>query len=228
MSDFLEIPNLRQKSDKLLSDTFGHWCLGIKPKPDPFLPDRGREWFVVYALAAAAYRWIILFGIALFLYTVLKPYGLQSIGATMAAFSIGGIFFTMGKSVYTKVNAPRKDLAQQAAHVRVAGGPRGRRRGRDGDPAAVPHRGPRSSPNRPAGRRFTSPSPARLSGDPRRARWSGSPKATCLAVLESDTAGRRTEPADGPHRGANQAAERHADGRPRLGRPNSPRNRRPR
>ena len=109
MSDFLEIPNLRQKADKLLSDTFGHWCLGIKPKPDPFLPEKGRGWFVLYAVCAAAYRWIILFGIALFLYTVLKPYGLQSIGATMAAFSIGGIFFTVGKNVYQKINAPRKE-----------------------------------------------------------------------------------------------------------------------
>ena len=109
LSDFLEIPNLRQKADRLLSDTFGHWCLGIKPKPDPFLPEKGRAWFVLYAVCAAAYRWIILFGIALFLYTVLKPYGLQSIGATMAAFSIGGIFFTVGKNVYQKVNAPRKE-----------------------------------------------------------------------------------------------------------------------
>ena len=109
MSDFLEIPNLRQKADKLLSDTFGHWCLGIKPKPDPFLPEKGRAWFVLYAVCAAAYRWFILFAIALFLYTALKPYGLQSLGATMAVFSIGGIFFTVGKNVYQKVNAPRKE-----------------------------------------------------------------------------------------------------------------------
>ena len=121
MSDFLEIPNLRQKADKLLSDTFGHWCLGIKPKPDPFLPEKGRGWFVLYAVCAAAYRWIILFGIALFLYTVLKPYGLQSIGATMAVFSIGGIFFTVGKNVYQKVNAPRKERLSKPRMLVSAG-----------------------------------------------------------------------------------------------------------
>ena len=109
MSDLLEIPNLRGKADRLLSDTFGHWCLGIKPKPDPFLPERGRHWFVLYAVCAAAYRWIILFAITLFLYTVLKPYGLQSLGATMAAISVGGILFTVGKTVVQKLNAPRKE-----------------------------------------------------------------------------------------------------------------------
>ena len=109
MSDFLEIPNLRAKSDRLLSDTFGHWCLGIKPKPDPFLPERGRHWFVLYAVSAAAYRWFVLFAITLFLYTVLKPYGLQSLGATMAVLSMGGILFTVGKTVVQKVNAPRKE-----------------------------------------------------------------------------------------------------------------------
>ena len=109
LSDFLEIPNLRGKADRLLSDTFGHWCLGIEPQPDPFLPEKGRGWFVTYAICAAAYRWFILFAITLFLYTVLKPYGLQSLGATMAVVSMGGILFTVGKNVVQKVNAPRKN-----------------------------------------------------------------------------------------------------------------------
>ena len=35
MSDFLEIPNLRPKADRLLRDWFGWYCLGIEAKPDP-------------------------------------------------------------------------------------------------------------------------------------------------------------------------------------------------
>ena len=121
MSDFLEIPNLRAKSDKLLSDTFAHWCLGIKPKPDPFLPTRGKAWFVLYALSAAAYRWVVLFGITIFLYTVLKPYDLESLGAMMAVASVGGIVFSVGKNVYQKVNAPRKErLSKVRMGVSVA------------------------------------------------------------------------------------------------------------
>ena len=109
MSDFLEIPNLRAKADKLLSDTFGHWCLGIKPKPDPFAPKKGKAWFVLFAVASSLYKWFVLFGITLFLYTVLKPYGLESLGLMMAVVSIGGILFTTGKTVHQKITAPRKE-----------------------------------------------------------------------------------------------------------------------
>ena len=109
MADFLEIPNLRPKSDRMLREKFAWYCLGIESRPDPFMPETGKFWFVVYALAAAAYRWFILFGITLFLYTVLKPYGLQSIGITMAVFSLAGIVGSMIYNVYSIITAPRTD-----------------------------------------------------------------------------------------------------------------------
>jgi putative peptide zinc metalloprotease protein len=56
MSDFLEIPNLRQKSEKLLREAFSWYCLGIESRPDPFMPETGRAWFVTYAIAAWWYR----------------------------------------------------------------------------------------------------------------------------------------------------------------------------
>jgi putative peptide zinc metalloprotease protein len=109
MSDWLEIPNLRIKADKYLRDKFAWYCLGIESRPDPFLPESGRVWFAVYTIAAALYRWLILFGITLFLYTVLKPYGLQSIGATMAVLSLAGIVGTLGFNVYRIITAPRNE-----------------------------------------------------------------------------------------------------------------------
>lgn len=109
MSDFLEIPNLRAKSDKLLADTFAWYCLGIHQKKDPFEPESGRFWFVLYAISAAFYRWFIIFGITLFLYTVLKPYRLQSIGATMAVISLASIGFGLIYKVYQILAAPRSE-----------------------------------------------------------------------------------------------------------------------
>lgn len=109
LSDWLEIPNLRPKADKLLREKFAWYCLGIEMPPDRTMPETGRGWFVAYAVAAAVYRWIILFGILLFLYTVLKPYGLQSIGITLAVVSIGGIVFNMLKTVYDLISAPRSE-----------------------------------------------------------------------------------------------------------------------
>ena len=109
MSDFLEIPNLRPKADRMLREKFAWYCLGIESRPDPFMPETGRFWFVVYAVAAALYRWFILFGITLFLYTVLKPYGLQSIGITAAVFSLAGIVGNMIYNVYSIITAPRTE-----------------------------------------------------------------------------------------------------------------------
>ncbi len=107
MSDFLEIPNLRAKSDKLLRENFGWYCLGIEIKPDPFMPETGKAWFVSYAIAAWLYRWVILFSISFFLYTVLKPYDLQSLGIVLCIVSMSGIFISMGKNLYQMLTAPR-------------------------------------------------------------------------------------------------------------------------
>lgn len=107
MSDFLEIPNLRAKSDKMLRESFSWYCLGIESRPDPFMPETGKGWFVTYAIAAWCYRWVILISISTFLYTVLKPYDLQSLGITLAIFSMAGIFFAMFKSIYQIVATPR-------------------------------------------------------------------------------------------------------------------------
>jgi putative peptide zinc metalloprotease protein len=109
MSDFLEIPNLRQKSDKMLREAFSWYCLGIESRPDPFMPETGKAWFVTYAIAAWLYRWVILVSISMFLYTVLKPYDLQSIGITLMFVSMAGIFFSMFRNIYQILATPRNE-----------------------------------------------------------------------------------------------------------------------
>ena len=109
LSDFLEIPNLRQKAEKMLREKFGWYCLGIEPRHDPFMPETGTFWFIIYAIAAWAYRWFIMFGISMFLYTWLKPYDLQSIGATLAVTSIAGAIIAPGYALYQMLSAPRTD-----------------------------------------------------------------------------------------------------------------------
>lgn len=109
MSDFLEIPNLRAKSDKMLREQFSWYCLGIESRPDPFMPETGKAWFVAYAIAAWCYRWVILISISTFLYTVLKPYDLQSLGVTLCVFSMAGIVFAMFKNVCQIVATPRAE-----------------------------------------------------------------------------------------------------------------------
>ena len=109
MSDFLEIPNLRAKSDKMLREAFSWYCLGIESRPDPFMPETGKVWFVTYAIAAWCYRWVILVSISMFLYTVLKPYDLQSLGITLCVFSMAGIFLGMFRNIYQIIATPRME-----------------------------------------------------------------------------------------------------------------------
>ncbi len=109
LADLLEIPNLRPRADKLLRDAFAWYCLGIESPPDPFMPDTRRFWFVTFAIAAWLYRWIVLFGIALFLYTVLKPYELQSIGIMLAVVSVGASLFGIVYQICQLLRAPRNE-----------------------------------------------------------------------------------------------------------------------
>ena len=88
LSDLLEIPNLAQKSAKLMRRTLASVCLGIEPADDPFLPQRSRGLFAVYSVAAFVYRWMITFSILWFLTQVFKPYGLQVIGYLIALFTL--------------------------------------------------------------------------------------------------------------------------------------------
>ncbi len=113
LSDFLEIPNLRPKADKLTREWLSHLCLGIEPRHDPFMPQTNRHWFIIYAIASKLYGWFVLFGIVTFLYTVLKPYGLQSIGQSMAVFSVTGILVQMVTNTYRALSVPREKPIQK-------------------------------------------------------------------------------------------------------------------
>jgi len=109
LSDFLEIPNLRQKASRMFQEVIAKHCLGSELPPDPFMPAHGRGWFMFYAIATTVYQFVILFGITLFLYTVLKPYHLQSLGITMAVVSLAGTIGTMLWSLYKLVAMPRQE-----------------------------------------------------------------------------------------------------------------------
>jgi putative peptide zinc metalloprotease protein len=88
LADLMEIPNLRQKATSILNRKLGAWCLGLEEPDDPFLPQRNQIFFALYTVAAAVYRWLILFGILWFLYQLFEPYGLKVISQVLAVFSL--------------------------------------------------------------------------------------------------------------------------------------------
>jgi len=104
LSDLIEIPNLRQKASTILSRKLGAWCLGLEEPDDPFLPHRNQAFFAAYSVAAAIYRWLVLFSILWFLYKVFEPYGLKVLSQLIASVSIAGLvvapLWKVGKFFY--------------------------------------------------------------------------------------------------------------------------------
>ncbi len=91
LSDISEIPNLRQKSSKILNRMMQEYCLGIEQQEDPFLPQGNQWFFALYTIAAVLYRWVVVFSILFFLNQVLEPYGLKVLGQVVAFFSLVGM-----------------------------------------------------------------------------------------------------------------------------------------
>ncbi len=91
LSDLIEIPNLKQKSSSILQRVASKWCLGIKQPEDPFLPQRKRGLFALYAVASAVYGWLVTASIFFFVWKVLEPYRLEVLGQAMAMTAIWGL-----------------------------------------------------------------------------------------------------------------------------------------
>ncbi len=130
LADWLEIPNLRQKSSAILQRTAAWWCLGLKPPADRTLPPWRRGWFVVYGVASGVYRWLIMALILWFLWQVLKPYRLQVVGQLIAGVALGGLIvmplWRLGKFFYVpgrweEVKRPRLTISLGVLALLVAG-----------------------------------------------------------------------------------------------------------
>jgi putative peptide zinc metalloprotease protein len=104
LADMLEIPNLRQKATSILSRTMGQVCLGLEPPEDPFLPQRNKVFFILFTVAAAAYRWVIAFSICWFLYKLFQSYNLKFVGECVVMASLYGLLimplYQLGKFFY--------------------------------------------------------------------------------------------------------------------------------
>jgi putative peptide zinc metalloprotease protein len=104
LADITEIPNLRQKATTILSRKMSQWFLGMEQQDDPFLPERKQIFFALYSVAAALYRWFVVFSILFFLYKVFEPYRLEVIGQIIGICSLWGLLgmplWQVGKFFY--------------------------------------------------------------------------------------------------------------------------------
>ncbi len=100
LSDWLEVPNLRQKSEKMLENTCLRMFLGIEVETDPSQPTKHHWLFVTYALAATLYRAFLVVAICCFFFAMLKPFRLEYLGLTVGVLSgVWGIY-SWGQRIY--------------------------------------------------------------------------------------------------------------------------------
>lgn len=121
LSDWLEIPNLRQKASKLLQRTASQWLLGLPVAHDPFIPTHHVGLFVVYSIAAFAYRWLLTLTIFWFLYQLLEPYGLKILSQLLALFSIYGLVVSPLVSISRFFSVPGRSDAVKPTRLLATG-----------------------------------------------------------------------------------------------------------
>lgn len=115
--DILEIPNLRQKASEILKRWFQKNCLGLELQDNPFLPQGNRFLFGAYTIASFIYRWVVAFGIIMFLNQVLKPYGLQSLGRTFAIAGVAGMVVPAFFGVYKFFKTPGRASKMKRGNI---------------------------------------------------------------------------------------------------------------
>ncbi len=126
LSDLIEIPNLRTKANTIFKRALVRLALGVRLPRDPFLPTRGRPFFIAFAIAAFAYRFLIVFSILWFLTSAFHPFGLKIVGQTLAVVAgLGMLAFPILQGMRYTLRAVRSNhvnMFRMAATGLVVGG----------------------------------------------------------------------------------------------------------
>jgi putative peptide zinc metalloprotease protein len=110
LADWLEIPNLRERSNRFLKNVVLEYCLGVEVQPEGYMALGRRILFVTYAITSYIYRWVVTFTILYFMDNFLKPYKLQVVShmlAFAAAASMAGWpLWRLGKNIHKRGRLP--------------------------------------------------------------------------------------------------------------------------
>jgi putative peptide zinc metalloprotease protein len=110
LADLLEIPNLRDRSNRFLQRLVMEHCLGIEVQPEQYMALWRRVMFVLYAIISYIYRWVITFSILYFMSMFLKPYKLGAISGMLALAAggsmVGWPLYRLGKNLHKRGRLP--------------------------------------------------------------------------------------------------------------------------
>jgi putative peptide zinc metalloprotease protein len=91
LADWLEIPNLRDRSNKFLKNLSLQFFLGVEVPEESYMALWRRILFVVYAIVSYIYRWVVTYSILYFMDSFLKPYNLGVVSRLLALFAAGSM-----------------------------------------------------------------------------------------------------------------------------------------
>jgi putative peptide zinc metalloprotease protein len=121
MADWLEIPNLRDRSNRYLTNLFLDKCLGIEVPPESYMAPGRKLLFVTYAIVSYVYRWVLTFSIIWMLADFLGPQ-LKVISHMIAIMSLASMFvwpvYRMVKNIRQRGRLP--DMKAKRVYVTTA------------------------------------------------------------------------------------------------------------
>ena len=108
LSDLWDVPNLGQRSTKLMSSVSSGVIFGVDEPVEEELSDYEKFWFLTYAIAAFCYRWMLTLVILWFVSMILRPYRLESIGIVLCLFAAGGMVYALVRGPFEFLKNPSR------------------------------------------------------------------------------------------------------------------------
>jgi putative peptide zinc metalloprotease protein len=110
LADWLEIPNLRDRSNRFLKNLTLEYGLGVEVQPEPYMALWRKVLFVFYAIVSYIYRWVVTFAILVFLDGFLKPYKLGVVSRLLALAAVGSMvgwpLYRLGQNLHRRGRLP--------------------------------------------------------------------------------------------------------------------------
>jgi len=106
LADWLELPNLGERSNKEIMRLFLYYGCGDRRKVDLWTSLDNKRTYVIYGIAAFLFKLFLILSISYFLIAYAQKIGLTFWAMLLAAFSMGTVVFPIIKAIYKHLKEP--------------------------------------------------------------------------------------------------------------------------
>ena len=108
LSDLCDVPNLGERSKKLLSHHVNHLLWGADERSEEPISHAAHIGMLAYAVMAAVYRWTLTLAILWIVSLILRPYRLESLGRLLCLFAGGGMVYALLRGPFQFLRNPAR------------------------------------------------------------------------------------------------------------------------